>query len=65
MTLRQFVEVGAVGKRDEREQFETGMLNGWADAQAHGLRSPIDVDCEPSLWELAFEYFVKFGLLRR
>lgn len=64
MTLRQFVELGTVGTRAEREQFETGMLRAGADAVAHGLSAPCDADCASWLWELAFEQFVKWGLLR-
>jgi hypothetical protein len=57
MTIREFVERGAVGTRDQRERFETAMLEGWADAAEHGFPMPSPDSADASLWVLGFEFW--------
>lgn len=56
MTLRQFVELAAVGTRVEREAFETGVLKAAWRAHERGRRgaSVGDADVSFTVWRDAF-----------
>lgn len=57
MTIRQFVERGAVGTHQEREAFETGLLEAFARAAERGEQlTPPDRDVPEDFWIMTFGY---------